>query len=99
MGSPFFAARHAALARRRAAAIVPPMSLRSLAIASLLAAGCLRPPPVEGVAPRGDGSAPARRLLDARGPGEIYQRGEVRAFALRQGGQRIGGSWGRYAGP
>jgi pimeloyl-ACP methyl ester carboxylesterase len=74
------------------------VTLPRLAIAVLLAGGCLPPPPVEGVdddAAKGPG---ARMLLAARGPGELYTKGEVRGFTMRQGGQHIGSSWGRYLG-
>jgi pimeloyl-ACP methyl ester carboxylesterase len=33
-----------------------------------------------------------------RPPDELYAKGEVRAFSITQGGQRIGTSWGRYVG-
>lgn len=75
------------------------MSLRLLAIASLLAAGCLTPPPAAGVAPKAEDADAVRKLLPAHAPGEIYSPGEIRAFVMRQGGQRIGRSWGRYLGP
>lgn len=61
--------------------------------------GCLQPPPAaqgESVAP--DGDADDAVLLAARPPGRLYASGEVRGFELRQGGQRIGSSWGRYVG-
>ncbi|MBC8070416.1 MAG: alpha/beta fold hydrolase, partial [Deltaproteobacteria bacterium] len=61
------------------------------------AAGCLPTPPIEGVDAEADESK-ARTVLAARAPGELYAKGEVRGFTMRQGGQRIGSSWGRYVG-
>ncbi|HWB75728.1 MAG TPA: alpha/beta fold hydrolase [Nannocystaceae bacterium] len=75
------------------------MPRRLLAIVVLLATACLPPPPTSDVAPTQDDKPVVRRLLAARKPGEIYQPGEVRSFAVRQGGHRIGTSWGRYVGP
>lgn len=71
------------------------------ALALVVPGGCLSVPSA------GDGpSAPGDEVVSrppvawsARTPGELYARGEVRAFEMKQGGERIGTSWGRYVGP
>lgn len=77
-----------------------PALREGLCAGALLATlGCLQPPPAaqgESTPPGGD--ADDAVLLAARGPGQLYAIGEVRGFELRQGGQRIGSSWGRYVG-
>lgn len=78
------------------------MSIAGLLALGLCGGGCLKvPPPEEGTqVPAGDASTREPRVAWAgRGPGGLYEAGEVRGFVLRQGGQRIGRSWGRYVGP
>lgn len=69
---------------------------------SLLASGCLKVPASDPVGPEPEQTAAPKQaavLWAGRSPGELYERGEVRAFRIEQGGQLIGQSWGRYVGP
>jgi pimeloyl-ACP methyl ester carboxylesterase len=63
--------------------------------------GCLAPPPA--LPPEAPSAADGPRApavaWPGKPPGELYARGEIRRFDLYQGGQLIGRSWGRYAGP
>lgn len=73
-----------------------------IGVALLAAPACLRVPEAEPVTvPPASAPAPARvsgLVAPARGPGELYPLGHVRAFRIEQGGALIGRSWGRYAG-
>lgn len=66
----------------------------------LAGAGCIKPPPAmpEAQGPD-DGEPVAKRLRVATDVARVYAVGEVRQFELRQAGQSIGTSWGRYVGP
>ena len=70
------------------------------ALALALAPACL-PVPAAGPEPAPPAAAPAApvELWPGKPPGELYPRGEVRAFDLRQGEGLAGTSWGRYEGP
>lgn len=65
----------------------------------LLGAGCITPPPAggESIAPTTTTSG-IRRLRAATAVARVYRVGEVRQFDMRQAGQAIGTSWGRYVG-
>jgi alpha-beta hydrolase superfamily lysophospholipase len=67
---------------------------------ALACAACLTPPPAgEGTkVPGADVDAP-KRLRPATDVAHVYAKGEVRQFEMRQAGQSIGTSWGRYVGP
>lgn len=65
-------------------------------------AGCLNQPPprLEPSTPPAQIASAAQELLwEGVSVAKAYPVGDVRAFELRQGGRRIGGSWGRYLGP
>jgi pimeloyl-ACP methyl ester carboxylesterase len=75
-----------------------------VAALGLLGVSCLSVPSAgeQARAPKSEAEAPAgdtNIAWVARKPGELYRRGEVRAFEIVQGGERIGTSWGRYVGP
>lgn len=78
---------------------LPPRSRRmSLVLSLALGSACIPVPPADPAStrvPRDDGDGIVMR---PRAPGSIYAVGEIRGFELRQSGQRIGGSWGRYLG-
>jgi pimeloyl-ACP methyl ester carboxylesterase len=69
--------------------------------ALLLGAGCLSVPTAgDSAKPTSEQDVGATTVAwVARGPGELYGRGEVRAFEMKQGGEPLGTSWGRYVGP
>lgn len=75
-----------------------PRSLLTL----VFTAACIEPPPPvspEALSESGESAASTAVAWDGRGPGDLYEPGEIRAFELRQGGRLIGHSWGRYVGP
>lgn len=69
---------------------------------ALVAGACLPTPPTTGPEQAEPGAAAepgGPSLWSAKTPGQVYARGEVRAFAYVQAGQLIGRSYGRYEGP
>jgi pimeloyl-ACP methyl ester carboxylesterase len=77
------------------------MIRRALLGCLAIAAACLTPPPAgEGTRPEDAATRDEAPVLWAgRSAGNVYGKGEVRAFEFRQAGHRIGRSWGRYTGP
>lgn len=82
--------------------LVPRVAFVGIVALGLADAGCLSVPTASDAssAPTDaqEGNATPIAWV-ARTPGELYARGEVRAFEMKQGGERIGTSWGRYVGP
>ena len=70
-----------------------PVSIAAL----LLQVACIKPPPSDVLTAPAKAEAPAL-LWRAGAVNTLYERGEVRAWALRQGGHELGVTWGRYVG-
>jgi pimeloyl-ACP methyl ester carboxylesterase len=86
--------------RRAAAASVAAVRRPSSWLLLVLAcAACLTPPPAgEGTKVPGEDVDAPKRLRTATDVAKVYAKGEVRQFEMRQAGQSIGTSWGRYIG-
>ncbi len=73
------------------------------ALVALSPGGCIElPPPLPPDAERDSGKSAATTtavVWEGLGPGELYAPGEIRGFEMKQGGETIGHSWGRYVGP
>jgi len=69
-----------------------------LAGCCLWVAGCLSVPATEAPPELPAAEDAPRVVWKARSIADFYAVGEVRAFELRQGGQTLGMSWGRYLG-
>ncbi|MCX4245163.1 alpha/beta hydrolase family protein [Paraliomyxa miuraensis] len=72
-----------------------------LALAASIPSACIQPPPPLAPDAADDPDEPPARsqvAWDGLPVGELYARGEIRGFELRQGDRLIGRTWGRYVG-
>lgn len=70
---------------------------RKLLLVSFLATGaCVAPPPIDD--PTAEVPKQAEKVWTAKPVGEMYRKGEVRAFVYKVEGQPVGKTWGRYEG-
>ena len=80
------------------------MHVRALAwsLTAGLLGGCIKPPAAGDPNDPNDAGASSPQgpviAWEGRGPGELYEVGEVRGFEIFQGGVLVGRSWGRYIG-